>query len=50
MLLLSSLSICPLEIPADDFDRYEENAIQFVPIEIGCYQRVFLGNQIFISR
>jgi len=40
-----SLDVFDKEIPADDFDRYEENAIQFVPIEIGCYQRVFLGEK-----
>jgi len=40
-----NLYVFDKEIRKEDFEDYEENAIGFVPIEIGCFQRIFLGEK-----
>jgi len=40
-----NLYVFEKKISKEDFDAYEENAIAFVPIEIGCFQRIFLGEK-----
>ncbi len=41
---LYNIDVFDKELSKEDIDRYEENPISFVPIEIGSHHRIFLGN------